>query len=539
MMKTYSLIDSSYKIIGNDDKTQAYSYSHFEDHGRHASSSSCPGIIIDSPPVGQLFGETATVNRLLFYPLNSSNQEQQCRENATCCLSPFVVPHDHPANAAGTGSTTAQNLKSRSPNSGVTTTGTNKNNTIADVAENDCTSDEDPCPVIKTNNTTNKSLGSSLSYCHQEKACKTLNSESLLHQYIQEHEILVPHDHQDAVEICKGAAALCLMKQDMQVGFGSNAYNQRYGLTTSIHECNYYDSSDQEESGDCSDLSNNIYLFKNKYKREGTVMERNQDGTHLRSSPLGEGHKNSIVALMNRNTTQKRQKTMDAPRQQSSSATSNQRTTMSSRSLLPTSLALASDHRHVNKLHAFVRSELLELFQVPFHQYDEDYDDDEEEEQDEYDHDNSCSSAPSSNAKNTTTLLLSRRRTRNTPCKTTRESFKAKTSYASSPRHFPGRVGLRCVYCANVPKKDQQSMPYFYPKGLSDLYRSTCTWQRVHFKNCSYIPSSVKRKYYNLKESDKTRGKTAYWISSGKEVGLIDITFNGKVGITFQPKSGV
>ena len=49
-----------------------------------------------------------------------------------------------------------------------------------------------------------------------------------------------------------------------------------------------------------------------------------------------------------------------------------------------------------------------------------------------------------------------------------------------------------------------------------------CTWQRVHYAKCKNIPTSVRNTYSELKKNDKSRGKTAYWVTSAKEIGLVD-----------------
>jgi hypothetical protein len=95
------------------------------------------------------------------------------------------------------------------------------------------------------------------------------------------------------------------------------------------------------------------------------------------------------------------------------------------------------------------------------------------------------------------------------------------------------RVGLRCVHCAHVPRKDraQTRMAMFFPKRLEDLYRQVCRWQGLHFLTCPYIPVRVIEDYNKLKESDKTRGNTRYWISSAERLGLVNIV--DRTGICF------
>lgn len=98
----------------------------------------------------------------------------------------------------------------------------------------------------------------------------------------------------------------------------------------------------------------------------------------------------------------------------------------------------------------------------------------------------------------------------------------------------PGRVGLRCVFCSHLPRKDRSgtTMCRFYPKSLQDLYRSVMTWQRIHFRSCKHVIPKMKEEYWKHKESDQTRGKTTYWVTSAMRLGLQDIN-NGRNGICF------
>jgi hypothetical protein len=149
-------------------------------------------------------------------------------------------------------------------------------------------------------------------------------------------------------------------------------------------------------------------------------------------------------------------------------------------------LALPEDAHELNSLHCFVRAELLELFALPEDGVST----------------NQVRGSQSRSSRRTSTTITSSGR-----------------SYAS------GRVGLRCVYCAHLPRRARagSTMSSFYPKSLSDLYRSVCTWQRIHFKSCRHIPPQVREGYWQLKESDRTRGKTRYWVNSAQRIGLVDI----------------
>ena len=137
----------------------------------------------------------------------------------------------------------------------------------------------------------------------------------------------------------------------------------------------------------------------------------------------------------------------------------------------PTRLALAGDNAKLNSLHCFIRTHLLEIFVVE--------------------------------------------QTKN-------------MSAANNPNSALGRVGLRCVHCAlarkraTVEDKNEAPMAVFYPKSVSEIYRLVTSWQRCHLRKCRSLPPDLRREWDLLRETDKTRGKTSYWITSAKQIGLVD-----------------
>ena len=147
----------------------------------------------------------------------------------------------------------------------------------------------------------------------------------------------------------------------------------------------------------------------------------------------------------------------------------------------PTRLALPYDDSKLNSLHCFLRSELLEIFVV-------------------------------------------------------------QKSENKSPTHSPGssvgRVGLRCVHCAMTTRRrddrDEAPMAVFYPKSIAEIYRLVTSWQRCHLRKCRNLPPAVRSQWQLLRDNDKSRGKTHYWITSAKEIGLIDCQSRAG-GIRFSP----
>jgi hypothetical protein len=122
------------------------------------------------------------------------------------------------------------------------------------------------------------------------------------------------------------------------------------------------------------------------------------------------------------------------------------------------------------------------------------------------------------------------------------EIFVVQKSPHKSPTHSPhssiGRVGLRCVHCAMSRQyredRDEAPMAVFYPKSVAEIYRLVTSWQRCHLRKCRNLPPAVRTKWLELRETDKSRGKTHYWVTSAKEIGLRDC--QGRAGgIRFGP----
>ena len=186
---------------------------------------------------------------------------------------------------------------------------------------------------------------------------------------------------------------------------------------------------------------------------------------------------------------------------------------------------LAPENALLNmQLHQFVRKDLLEIFVVPKaassendsdSDDEEDSDDDEEEEGNTYSRSSRSSKKKSSNATKPPPRRLVTRR-RSIPISNTVTS-----TNSNAHRHYPGRVGLRCVHCSSVRRASSKtSKAAFYPLRLKNIYREVCAWQRIHFKNCKHVPAGVRERYDHYKQIDTSRGKVRYWETSAKRIGL-------------------
>lgn len=166
----------------------------------------------------------------------------------------------------------------------------------------------------------------------------------------------------------------------------------------------------------------------------------------------------------------------------------------------PTRLACPEDEDKLNSMHCFLRSELLEVFLVE-----------------------DLPEPPPKPADYNENSL---------------EALEAELNHAPPPNSAKNRIGIRCVHCHNnkrlYGKECEAPMAVFYPKSLSELYRLVTSWQRVHLRKCKNLPKNVEHHYRALRATDKTRGKTHYWVTSAKKLGFRD-SKRPSGGIVYEP----
>lgn len=143
----------------------------------------------------------------------------------------------------------------------------------------------------------------------------------------------------------------------------------------------------------------------------------------------------------------------------------------------PTRLYTDNDKLHLNALHCFIRSELLEVF-----------------------------------------------------------VYEPPTTGGKKHNSMVGRVGFQCVHCALARKQNtdpnrtnEVTMAVFYPRSLAEMYRLVTNWTRCHLRRCKNLPESVKTKWDSLRETEKSRGKTSWWAESARQLGMVDCV-NAKAG---------
>jgi hypothetical protein len=100
-------------------------------------------------------------------------------------------------------------------------------------------------------------------------------------------------------------------------------------------------------------------------------------------------------------------------------------------------------------------------------------------------------------------------------------------SLENSTVHFQvevGQVGIRCIYCKNIPVGKRPERAVCYSSSLRNIYHSIETWQRRHSLVCTHISPWVRKSIEELMESSKTRagGRRQYWEDSAKRLGMVD-----------------
>ena len=211
------------------------------------------------------------------------------------------------------------------------------------------------------------------------------------------------------------------------------------------------------------------------------------------SSPRQEDEQamSSLTQSVSCDTAEASQHSEDLNQQKSTDSTETTATAQEEASFFvpehyPTRLALPRDGAKLNALHCFLRSEMLEIFVVQ-----------------------------------------------------PRKGTKKPQSYA--PGSSVGRVGLRCVHCAIHRQRhggdtsDEAPMAVFYPKSVAEIYRLVTSWQRCHVRKCKTLPPAVRKRWQELRDTEKTRGKTHYWVLSAEEIGLVDCQTKAG-GVRFGPK---
>lgn len=93
-----------------------------------------------------------------------------------------------------------------------------------------------------------------------------------------------------------------------------------------------------------------------------------------------------------------------------------------------------------------------------------------------------------------------------------------------------GQVGIRCVWCRDLPYERRSQQAVSYPSLVTGIYNSVQQMYRLHFDCCAAMPHDVRKRIETLRKSSSSRGgRKQYWVDSAKRLGLADTPH----GITF------
>jgi hypothetical protein len=96
------------------------------------------------------------------------------------------------------------------------------------------------------------------------------------------------------------------------------------------------------------------------------------------------------------------------------------------------------------------------------------------------------------------------------------------------------QVGIRCRFCAHLPRTERAHRATTFPSSINRLQTSVSMMTREHFPLCSQVPEEIMSVFKMLQESQYATSpekKTdAYWSKAAKQLGLVD----REEGIMFQ-----
>ena len=103
-----------------------------------------------------------------------------------------------------------------------------------------------------------------------------------------------------------------------------------------------------------------------------------------------------------------------------------------------------------------------------------------------------------------------------------------------------GRIGVRCVFCKDLPKSEQVSQSCSFPNALSKVKSAVSMIQHRHLIKCESVPHHIKLHLETLKNTKSSQKKvmknrSEYWVRTATEQGLYDTPH----GIRFAPRDTV
>lgn len=116
------------------------------------------------------------------------------------------------------------------------------------------------------------------------------------------------------------------------------------------------------------------------------------------------------------------------------------------------------------------------------------------------------------------------------------EIFEADEAIAASSaqgRNRPvviGQVGVRCIYCAQLPFRERPKGAVYFPSKLTGLYQASQNMQMNHFSStCQLMPAHERKIMFELKDqrSSSLGGGKQYWTNAARVLGIYETENEG------------
>ncbi|KAL9179974.1 hypothetical protein ACHAXT_007944 [Thalassiosira profunda] len=96
-----------------------------------------------------------------------------------------------------------------------------------------------------------------------------------------------------------------------------------------------------------------------------------------------------------------------------------------------------------------------------------------------------------------------------------------------------GQVGLRCAFCAALPRRETARQAVCYPSKRETIYEAVRNYHRTHLPECPCIPEATKAQFKRMMETSSDRHPQrvikAYYAEAAADLGIVE----GSKGLVF------